>query len=74
MLFAFWFFLGGFGAHRFYLGDKGIGVAQVLTLGGLGVWVLIDVFFIWKRLRTVNRIIRSEVYSRYGLVPPQLIA
>ncbi|MGD0810209.1 MAG: TM2 domain-containing protein [Acidimicrobiales bacterium] len=35
-------FLGGFGAGRWYLGDNGIALAQLLTCGGLGVWALID--------------------------------
>ena len=30
------------GVHRFYLNYPGIGVIQILTLGGLGVWALID--------------------------------
>lgn len=35
-------FLGCFGAHRFYTGYIGIGIAQLLTLGGCGIWSLID--------------------------------
>jgi len=35
-------FLGGFGIGRFYTGHVGIGVAQLLTCGGLGFWALID--------------------------------
>jgi hypothetical protein len=35
-------FLGGFGIGRFYIGDTGIGVAQLLTCGGCGIWSLID--------------------------------
>jgi len=37
------FFLGGLGVHRFYLGYTGIGIAQLLTLGGCGIWALIDI-------------------------------
>ena len=35
-------FLGGLGIHRFYLGYPLIGVLQIITLGGLGIWILID--------------------------------
>ena len=35
-------FLGGFGAHRFYVGKTGSAVAQLLTLGGCAVWAIID--------------------------------
>lgn len=35
-------FLGLFGIHRFYTGYKRIGVCQLCTLGGFGLWWLID--------------------------------
>jgi TM2 domain-containing membrane protein YozV len=35
-------FVGIIGIHRFYLGYIWQGIVQVLTLGGLGVWSLID--------------------------------
>jgi len=36
------FFLGALGIHRFYLGKTGSGIAMLFTLGGLGVWALVD--------------------------------
>ena len=40
------FFLGYLGIHRFYTGHTGIGIAQLLTLGGCGIWALIDFILI----------------------------
>ena len=40
------FFLGVFGIHRFYTGHTGIGIVQLLTLGGCGIWALIDFIMI----------------------------
>ena len=37
------FVTGGFlGVHRFYTGRPISGIFMILTLGGLGIWVLVD--------------------------------
>lgn len=36
-------FVGGLGIHRFYLGYTTIGIIQLLTAGGCGIWALIDI-------------------------------
>lgn len=38
--------LGYWGADRFYLGKIGTAVLKLVTLGGLGVWVLVDVLLV----------------------------
>ena len=40
------FFLGTFGVHRFYVGKIGTGIVMLVTLGGLGIWTLIDFIII----------------------------
>jgi len=40
------FFFGVFGIHRFYLGYIGIGLIQLFTAGGCGIWALIDLIMI----------------------------
>jgi TM2 domain-containing membrane protein YozV len=39
-------FLGIFGVHRFYVGKVGTGVLMIFTLGGVGIWALIDFIMI----------------------------
>ncbi|MFF5182680.1 TM2 domain-containing protein [Streptomyces sp. NPDC000345] len=34
--------LGSLGVGRFYMGHVGIGLAQLFTCGGLGIWALVD--------------------------------
>lgn len=40
------FFLGALGVHRFYVGKIGTGILQLITLGGLGIWALVDFIMI----------------------------
>ncbi len=38
-----WFFIGGLAAHRWYKGKPaGWNILFILTLGGLGIWWLVD--------------------------------
>ena len=39
-------FLGWLGVHRFYVGKVGTGILFILTLGGLGIWSLVDLILI----------------------------
>ena len=39
-------FLGGLGVHRFFVDKMGTGVLMLVTLGGLGIWWIIDIILI----------------------------
>ena len=39
-------FLGWLGAHRFYVGKIGTAFLYIITLGGLGIWAIIDFILI----------------------------
>lgn len=58
--------LGGLGIDRFYVGDILAGVLKLLTLGGLGLWVLIDWFLIAGRCRDKNMMIARQIFQRYS--------
>ena len=39
-------FLGGLGIHRFFVGKTGTGILMLVTIGGLGIWWIIDIILI----------------------------
>ena len=46
--------IGELGIDRFMLGDIGLGVLKLLTLGGCLIWWFIDIFFIGKITKEKN--------------------
>ena len=38
--------VGVFGAHRFYVGKIGTGFLMLFTLGGFGIWMLVDLILL----------------------------
>ncbi|MFI5495045.1 TM2 domain-containing protein [Actinoplanes sp. NPDC051859] len=66
--YALWCLTGIIGGHRFYLGDTARSIAMLFTLGGLGVWTLLDVVVVGRRVRAVNHSRRAAIMTRYGIL------
>ena len=65
--FLLWFFTGGVGGHRYYIGDIGYAVAMTFTLGGLGIWTLIDAFLISPRIDQKTEELEREIIVHMNL-------
>ena len=51
------------GGHRYYVGKYGTAIAMTLTLGLLGFWALIDIFFVNKMTREKNEEIERFIIN-----------
>lgn len=47
-------FLGSLGIDRFLIGDVGLGIGKLVTLGGCGIWSIIDWFLIMDATKKKN--------------------
>ena len=45
-VFLLFFFLAWLGIHRFYVGKIGTAILFIITLGGLGIWWIVDLILI----------------------------
>lgn len=45
---------GALGIDRFVIGDTGLGIGKLLTLGGCGIWALVDLFLIMDATKEKN--------------------
>lgn len=64
-------FLGFLGVDRFYMGYVGLGILKLITIGGFGIWWLIDLIWIAlgnAKTKDGRRIIRNEADTRLVLI------
>lgn len=66
VLFGFNIWLGWLGIDRFLVGDVVAGVFKLITLGGFGIWQLIDCFLIGSRARSKNIALARQLTLSFG--------
>lgn len=69
LLFGFNVWLGWLGVDRFLVGDIVAGILKLITLGGFGLWQLIDCFLIGSRARSKNIALARQLQTSFGPAP-----
>lgn len=68
--YVLWYFLGMFGAHRFYMGNTGSAVAQlVLTISVIGllvtsIWWIVDAFLLHTKVKEHNALLEYNLLNQ----------
>lgn len=57
---------GAMGIDRFVLGQTGVGIAKLLTCGGMGIWTIVDFFLIMGETRAYNANKIIELINLYS--------
>ena len=68
-VFFFSFMWGIFGVDRFYLGKYGTGFLKLITLGGFGIWAMIDLSLVMAgamRDRNGNEMLEYQRYKKFA--------
>jgi TM2 domain-containing membrane protein YozV len=66
------FFLGSFGAHRFYLGEVGLGILYAVFFWTFipGIVALVELFLIGARVDRFNESTAQELAARIRMLGP----
>ncbi|WP_314643146.1 TM2 domain-containing protein [uncultured Veillonella sp.] len=69
LAYLFWFV---FGVHYFYLNKPVINIIYWLTAGGLGIWMIIDLFRIPGMVRSRNKKIIQDAIKEAKVLYPEV--
>jgi len=63
------FFFGVFGVDRMYMGFWGLGILKLITVGGAGIWVIVDLYLImagYMRDKQGREMLQIAEYKKFA--------